>query len=368
MKIRFSPPPSVAHETNGLVVRYAPSKRPVANWRWRILVVLVISPLLIFLARVLYSAIWTDMPGFIIMDQTVLKAPLAGRLAKAPAVGTYVREGDTIVELQNDVLSNERKVLISQRERAAQYVQPDVPVPAQLPVLRSLARERRAHYDSLRGLMAEGAATQAEVSGAYADLAATLAQLKALEQEYALENVRPPAARLPPPSARLSEVEAKLQSLKLTAPESGVVAQVFGTHGEWINENTEVIDIRLDRPARIEAYVEPSWAKYTRVGHWATVKFLDGYTIRARVKEVKMSAQRLPADRANPLTVRHHSIIAMLEPDRPLPEAYRIHVLPVNVQFDLEWTGLKLIAQALNPIRTADRVPRQVAALSRGSP
>ncbi len=367
MKIRFSPPPLVAHETNGLTVRYAPSKRQIAHWRWRILVVLVLSPLLIFLARLLYGAIWTDMPGFIIMDQTILKAPLSGRLVKSPQVGSYVREGDTIVELENDVLANEHKVLLRQRERAAQYVEPEVPPPAQLPVLRGLAQQRRQHYTTLRGLMAEGAATQAEVANTFAELSATLAQLKALEQEYALQNV-PLPARMPAPSARLSEVEARLQSLKLRAPESGVVAQVFGTHGEWINENTEVIDIRLDRPARIEAYVQPAWAKYAMVGHLATIKFLDGYTVRARVKEVKMSAQRLPADRANPLTVRHHSIIAMLEPEQPLPHGYRIHVLPVNVQFDLEWRGLNLLAAILNPPRTADRGQPPKAVLSRALP
>jgi HlyD family secretion protein len=363
MKVKFSPAPTVAHETNGLTVRYAPSKRQIAHWRWRILVLLVISPLLIFLARLMYGAIWADMPGFVIMDQTIVKTPLSGRLVKAPPVGSYVNKGDTIVELENDVLANERSVLIGQRERAAQFVEPAAPPPAQLPVLRGLVQQRKQNYDTMRGLMSEGAATQGEVAGSYAELSATQAQLKQVEQESAAQNVRLPV-KLPPPSARLSEVEAKLQSLKLKAPESGLVAQVFGTHGEWINENTEVIDIRLDRPARIEVYVEPSWAKYALVGHWATVKFLDGHTERARVKEVKMSAQRLPADRANPLTVRHHSIIAMLEPEHPLPEPYRIHVLPVNVQFDLKWGGLNLVAQADDPIRTA-RLEQAPAALLR---
>jgi hypothetical protein len=191
--------------------------------------------------------------------------------------------------------------------------------------------------------MAAGAATQAEVAGSYAELSATEGQLASLAQEYAVRNARKPVNPAPP-SARQAEVEAKLQSLKLKAPASGIVAQVFGNRGEWINENTEVIDIRLDRPARIEVYVEPSSARYATIGQWATINFLDGYTVRARVNEVKMSAQRLPADRANPLTVRHHSIIAMLEPEQSLPESYRIHVLPVNVRFDLEWDVAKLLA------------------------
>jgi len=81
-----------------------------------------------------------------------------------------------------------------------------------------------------------------------------------------------------------------------------------------------------------------------------------------------MSAQRLPADRANPLTVRHHSIIAMLEPEKPLPQGYRIHILPVNVQFDLEWGGLNLTSGALSLKRTSERGQPPAAVLSRASP
>jgi hypothetical protein len=43
-------------------------------------------------------------------------------------------------------------------------------------------------------------------------------------------------------------------------------------------------------------------------------------------------------------------------------------VLPVNVQFDLNWGGLGRIAQALNPYRTADRGAVPAAGLSRASP
>jgi multidrug resistance efflux pump len=335
MKINFGSSPSATYETNGLAVRYAPSKRQLAQWRWRLLILLVLSPLLIFTGRLLYGAIWADMPGFIIMDQTIVKAPLAGRLLSAPPVGAYVKAGDTIAELVNDELANEHAVLLSQRERVMQYVAPAAQASAQIPDLQMLAQHRRRHYDTLRSLMAAGAATRAEVAGAHAQLAATEGQLKILQQDYLTARRAQTQAKPPPPPARLAEVSAKLQTLKLKAPESGTVAQVFGRHGEWINENTEVIDIRSDRPARIEVYVEPSWAKYATVGRWATVNFLDGHSRRARVREVKLSAQRLPADRANPLTVRHHSIIAILEPERPLRSSDQIHLLPVNVQFDL---------------------------------
>lgn len=335
MKISFQSAPAAANESGGLGVPYAPARRHLAQWRWRLLVLLVLSPLLVFLGRLLHGAVWAEMPGFVIIGQAIVKAPMPGRLVRAPGAGTVVHAGETIGELANDVLENEHRVLTRQRERVLQFVEPPVEPSAQIPLLRELAHQHRKHYDSLRVLMQRGAATEAEVAGAHARLAATLGQLRSLEQEYALarRHQRPPGP--PPPPARLLEVEARLQSLQLKAPASGVVAQVFGNEGEWFNEGAEIIDIRIDRPARIEVYVEPEWARHAKVGQRATIVFLDGYAHRGRVTEVKMSAQRLPADRANPLTVRRHSIIAMLEPEGRLPEPYRIHLLPVNVRFDL---------------------------------
>ncbi|MET0982508.1 MAG: HlyD family efflux transporter periplasmic adaptor subunit [Telluria sp.] len=335
MKIDFASAPAAANLANGLSVAYAPAKRHLAKWRWRLLVLLVLSPLLVFLGRLLYGAVWADMPGFVIMEQTIVKAPLAGRLVRAPQAGTQVRAGELIAVLSNDLLENEHRLLLARRERVLEYVEPPVLRPPRIAALRAVVTHRRQQYEALRNLMAGGAATSAEVAASYAQLAQAEGELKTLEQEYAaaLRQPRPPLP--PPPPARLVEVEARLQSLQLKAPASGIVAQVFANKGEWINENAEVVDIRLDRPARVEVFVEPSWARYATVGRRATIHFLDGYTHRAQVREVKRSAQRLPADRANPLTVRHHSIIAMLEPSGPLPERDRIHVLPVHVQFDL---------------------------------
>jgi biotin carboxyl carrier protein len=335
MKIDFASAPTATTLVNGLSVAYAPAKRQLARWRWRLLVLLVLSPLLVFLGRLLYGAVWADMPGFVIMEQTIVKAPLAGRLVRAPAVGIQVKEGDLIAILANDPLENEHRLLLTRRERALGYVEPPVLRPPRIPALRALVAHRRQQYRALRTLMAAHAATSAEVAASYAQLAQADGELETLEQEYGAALRASPAPVPPPPPARLVEVEARLQSLQLKAPASGIVAQVFANKGEWINENAEVVDIRVDRPALVEVYVEPSWARYATVGRWATIHFLDGHTHRARVREVKRSAQRLPADRANPLTVRHHSIIAMLEPDGPLPESYRIHLLPVHVQFDL---------------------------------
>lgn len=346
MKIRFSSDPLVAHETNGLAVRYAESKRNIANWRWRVLVVLVLAPLLIFLARLLYGAVWADMPGFVALEEAVLKVPVAGHIVNTVKVGDEVKTGDVVAELRNEVLENEYAMLLQNRARmnspAANTVSSASTNNARQAVVEAqqaleLSREQVARITELAK---QDAATQAEINAAMTVMASARRNLRAAQQ-LAVSQPAPVQVEQSESNLRIAEKEAMRESQKVRATADGVVAQVFGKSGEWLSAGAEVATVRLNRPAKIEVFVEPSWARYATVNSWATINFLDGYSHRAQVKEVKMQAQRLPSDRANPLTVRHHSVVVLLEPKEGLPENYRVNVLPVNVQFDrgstIEW-------------------------------
>lgn len=340
MKIQFKQPPT-AFETNGLAVQYAPSKRDLPSWRWRVLVILVLAPLLVFLARVVYRSIFVTMPGFVTIDHTVIKTPLAGRLVQSVHVGENVRAGDVIAQLQNEVLDSQldalTTALAAARQRATATRDTDAHA-ARVAALRAsalpLLRLRQQQYDNVRYLVDMRAATQRELDEAQVQLLQTRRDIAA----STAANAQPLAAESPETEIlveRISEAKAKAAALRLIAPRDGVVTQVFAKPGEWLIESTEIADVRAHDSPRVEVYVEPSWANQAKVGHSATINFLDGYSHRAKVAEVKMTAQRLPPDRANPLVVRHHSIIAMLEPVTPLPTRYRINILPVNVEFDL---------------------------------
>jgi len=323
MKISFNPTPALPNESSGLAVRYAPSRRQLASWRWRVLVLLVLSPLLLFLGKLLYSAIWADMPGFIQMEQITMKTPLSGRLAYAVPPGTAVKTGDVIAQLSNEVLEQERGTLAGTAPRASSIMTPTG--------TRDALSQQQGEVQRLKVLASQGAATQNEVTAAQGRVTALEGQIRRTPRGTRMTDAN--AATV----ARIAEIDARLQSLTLRATENGIVAQVFAKPGEWIVEGMEVASMRLDHPARVEAFVEPSWLKYANVNREATIHFLDGYTHRARVTEVKMNAQRLPPDRANPLTVRHHSVLVMLQPEPALPEEYQVNILPVNVQFDRGW-------------------------------
>ncbi|MGI4845670.1 MAG: HlyD family secretion protein [Janthinobacterium lividum] len=337
MKISFKQPPT-AFETNGLAVHYAPSKRSLPSWRWRVLIVLVLAPLLLFLGRVVYDAIFVSMPGFVAIDHSLVKTPLAGRLVQSLSQGDSVHAGDTVAQLRNEMLESQRDALQAALGHAQRQQQARVrsatalPVPPN-PAARPLLALREQQYRDLRALMDMGAATKAELDDAYAAL------LQARRDNVPIPSRAAPDAVVEDPQLgvlgeRLAEVEARIRALRLVAPRDGTVTQVFPKSGEWLAENAEVADVRSAHAPKVEVYVDPSAASDASIGSWATIRFLDGYTHRAMVAEVKATAQRLPADRANPLVVRHHSLIAMLDPVPALPERYRINILPVDVKFD----------------------------------
>ena len=88
----------------------------------------------------------------------------------------------------------------------------------------------------------------------------------------------------------------------------------------------------------VHTYLPPDQARYAQVGRLATLRFMDGGRIRAEVVDVVAEAERTPAERTSPLTPRMPSIVARLRPVEPLPPAYRIHQLPLDVRFDWVWS------------------------------
>ncbi len=328
MKINLSPRPSNPEESGGLAIRYAPAKRTLAKWRWRLVVLLLLWPLIFYLGKYLYGEVWATMPGYVETDQTILKTPVSGRIVNTLSIGAHVKAGDLVAVLGNDMLSAERDELIRNDKLAGNnkgnLVRHRQDAVALAERLHTYKADR---YHVLLGLLAEGAATQA-------DVASSLAQLQ--QADLDLLRARADLAVLGGSvSTRLSTLESMLQSLKIKTVASGTVTQLFGKPGEWIAEGSEVASIRSDVPPMIRAYVEPSWAKYATSGSTATLHFMDGGSIHAVVASVRMNTQREPSDQANPLTSRSESIVVFLKPVPSLPEQYRINGLPVSVRFDL---------------------------------
>lgn len=342
MKIQFDTPPSSARETNGLAVRYAAAKRQVPRWRWYLLLAMVLVLPAYLLIRFSIAYWWETTPAQVTVEQITLRAPAAGRVARIAEAGATVQPGQPLMELEAP---------------AGETPTPPIPVPAattaesqpgqaarqaMLAEAQRLAQSRLAiqqeRLQAMQKLREQGAATRQEVDNlrfqelqAQADLSRARADVR--EHQALLERERRQAlAPLPTPPDMAQTPPTPAATA--VAPFAATVVRPLVRNGEWITPGTEIAVLQGQEEPLVLAYLPAEMARYAQVGRQATLRFMDGGRARARVVSLVTEAQSPPADRVSPLTPRTPSIVVRLQALEPLPAAYRIHQLPLDVRFD----------------------------------
>ena len=201
--------------------------------------------------------------------------------------------------------------------------------------LQALRRDGAATEQELQSARLQALQAQADVVRAQGDLDALRARIAqvaasaATAQNQAQQQAQQQAAAV----ASRNAADATPQQGS-TAPFDAVVVRRLVNPGDWIERDTEVVVIQGPAAPTVRAYISPGEARYAQLGREATLRFMDGGRLRATVVGIGREAERTPADRMSPLTARSPSIVVELKPQQPLPPAYRIHMLPLDVRFD----------------------------------
>lgn len=372
MKIQFDIPPGSAQEANGLPVRYAAAKRQVPRWRWYLLLAMVLAAPAYLLMRFAIAYWWETAPGFVVTEQVAVGVHTSGRVARIVAVGETVPAGQPVMVLEPPTAAGAP----ASTALAAPLAAATDPAVAQAVAQGQAARlaglkeaERLAlqqaalHQERVRtmeGLRLQGAATRQELDGvrlqamqaqagvdrARAERAETAAQVardRALAQAALRAQSPVPLAAPGAPGTNAGTgplaAGAALPSPDVVAPFDATVVRQLVRRGEWVVPGTDVAVLQGRGAPMVHAYVLPNEARYAQVGRQASLQFMDGGRIRAEVVGVVAEAERLPAERVSPLSPRMPSIVVRLRPLEPLPAAYRIHQLPLDVRFDWVWSG-----------------------------
>lgn len=352
MKIQFDKPPSSAQETNGLSVRYAASKRNVPRWRWYLLLAMVLIPPGYLLTRFMVAYWWETAPAIVMTEQVVVRAREAGKVTHIASTGTSVRAGQTVIAVESTTGATQvppAKATPAEsmghppRASMDAFTTRQASLDEGLRLAQSQLVLQQAQLRTLQALQAQGAATRQEVDNAQSQVLqaranANRARADANESRalFAREQAKELAVAPTPPATPAMALPTDGADVK--APFDVVVVRQFVHQGEWVERGADVAVLQGPAPAMIHTYLPPDQARYAQVGRKATLRFMDGGRIRAEVVDVGGEAERTPAERTSPLTPRTTSIVARLRPVEPLPPAYRIHQLPLDVRFDWVWS------------------------------
>jgi len=356
MKVRFNTPPTEAAESNGLPLRYAAAKRQVPRLRWYLLVALVTMPLLYFSSHIFFAAIWDSSPGFVVVNEVVVRAQASGVVHALLREGAAVQADAPLATLRlqsaadgmpdinrngagaggtgvNSIAVDGPRTPQEIAAARARIHQAD----AVLPLVREQLAVAARRLASIEHLVLQGAATAAEQAQAQGQWAAAEAERLRAEADganarMALQNLEAKAAATPL-STRPEGPNGAAMWHKLVAPTPGNQLHWLVHDGEWVAAGSDVALVYLPDEPIVRVYISPTDMPNARVGVQTELEFMDGGRIPATVVRVGTEAARIPPERVGPLATRMQSIVADLRPDAPLPTRYRINSLPLDVRF-----------------------------------
>jgi multidrug resistance efflux pump len=357
MKVRFvEPERSDPDRDRGIKVPYAPGKRNLARWRWYLILLVVSSPLIYYIANMAWSSVLVEAPAIVSQAQITVRANSQGYVDEV-----YVKPMDTVaagaplLRLRNpdmsgrlDQMRAELKALEGVRSSGGSAPVSTVNLEAQLGIANQDRDQRSQRLGMVEQLNEQGAATDAELASARSDLQQADARVSQIHQEMTMLNKPPDASNGQQMQARVLSLRAEIaglekqgESLLVLAPSAGRVVDLTLVKGDQLAIGSKVAMLAPDNgELRIDAYVPPKYVQYARNGLHATVVFPDGTRRPAQVTDVPEVAQEIPSAHPEMFGNRDVGVLVRMKfLDSSFGKTALTNGLPVKVRFETKWNS-----------------------------
>lgn len=354
MKVSFSSNKKIdATIENHVRVPYAASKRAFPKIRWIFILILVASPFILLLGKLLLDWIFVTSPGTIWMEKKTINAIEAGTVEKV-----FYRRGDmaspdtVMFRVKRKIPENRMEQLAfleAERDAANMGIESENASPAARVRDNSdeihLAQQSVAYYEQVRDntkwLMDQGAATRAEMDAAENKLREAKASLAALTSSSVTPAINSATPAVNP--VRIAQVEQSIKYLKkmteeffdIKSGQGGKVHSIFVSDGQSFSAGEPLAVLMNTEQVHIVTYVDPADFKKINIGTIATVKILGtGRKIKAVVEQPPVAADNVPSgisEKMYPITMR--GVQVFLKVIDPLQEEEMIEGLPVVVRW-----------------------------------
>ena len=333
MKIRFAREARATPEAiAGLKVPYAAAKRAAPQWRWYLILAVVAMPAVIMILGLLGGFLTRSAQGSVALDQMEVRALASGVVAELSVEpGLVVRVGHKLVTTLPADAGGVSAMRTTGVERDTNTVAgSNTTILALKARVLRLAQERR---DSIASLVADGAATRAELREA--EIALNQAAEAFVGAQRAGMPPRRGAGAID--AARLRGHDGSALTTANSAPFAGQILDVFVSPGEIIRAGDPLVLLGRNRDPMVIAYVSPTFATRVLPGTSATILFADGTRSSASVTHPARVTRRMPADLVDNFGMRPMMVVLKLATADAWPASQTIHGMPVGIRFHYDW-------------------------------
>lgn len=351
MKVNYRPSPK-AHQPavdNGLKVEYAPARRGGMKWRWYLLLLLVITPLLVLSWVILRPSLLVLAPGIMTTEPLEMRAHHKGLLAEVQVhPGEQVIAGQVLGRLINAELSAK----IAELKRQMAQLE-DISTQSNQAILDQLQQQIKVAEEGVRrqgslvyqfeNFKKQGivpAADMAAVHQAYSNAKLVLEQARTdllIAQQRQQQELQAGVVSQARNSLmlQLAELQARNEALTLKAPFSARVADLLVQEGEYIAEQQPLLWLSGRSQPVVVSYLDPRYLDYVRLGQTASIKLPNGTYLDGVINEPTELVGKVPAQLAGPFDGEKPAlkVTLTLKPDKNV-ELSNVEGVPVEVSFD----------------------------------
>lgn len=362
MKVRFVKPEAGDPDRDrGVRVPYAPGKRNLARWRWYLILAVVSSPFVFFVAKFLYASVTIQAPGFVAQEQLTVRAGSQGYVDEVYVKSLdEVKQGDPVARLANDALGAHAEQLraeLKQLQGVAHTSSGGGEAPldstdfaGELQTAQQQKQRLDQRLQQMQDLATQGAATEAEINAARGQAEQASSKIDELYRTMALQTRPTPhgsnntlavQTRILAIQTELANIESQQQSLIVRAPKAGRIVDLAVVKGDQMALGSKVAMLApTGGEMHIDAYIPPKHAIYAAPGLRASVIFPDGTRRRAVVADVPQVATEVPKAQSALLGESEMGVVVRMQlleaadgkQQQPLTDG-----LPVKVEFDNRW-------------------------------
>jgi multidrug resistance efflux pump len=303
MKINFNRKPTEPDVEQNLKVPYAPAKRKLFQFRWYLILALVVSPFVYVFWSALTGWFMVDAPGYVEIPTYQMFAPQASVVNKILVKeNEAVEKGAELIQLIRP--EGEKRLEILREE--TYNPSPKALYGKQVELVRKSLKDYEALYKS-------GAATIGEVDAARL----RLLQVMSMDQRWLTQ---------------LADTELSAQNIVIKAPNNSIVIRIETKEGISVQQGDPLITIQEATKPRVIALLAPRFALYARPGQKASVQWESGLEVDATVLFEGTISSRIPEKMRN-FKNQNQGIVVQLELHSDIPGTLAVDSLPVKVKF-----------------------------------
>ncbi len=361
MKINFTKKKAHPKTEGNIAVTYGPAKRVASYLKWRLTILLVLSPFIYFLLKLLFSFFIAPSTGFISLDVMNYYSPGNGIVVETYAEkGASVEKGDLLVVLRNINMENTLAQLNTRLRFVNERVQEPEPSDNRGDILRSqLHRAKKSlafvesRYKDTCFLFEQGAATLAELASAKDQLDIRRERILTLQSALSQwqQNRQDRTSRFNDDFGKIMAEKAQLEQqiaqlgdqlgqYRIKAVEQGRVIAANIKPDQYVTIGDSLLAVTHQDGVRITAFLPPKQTSLAPVGKELDVILPSKTVVRAVVQYEAHDTGRLPAYLSTPMLGRQRMVVVDLKPLSPIPPEEMVDGLPVEVMFDTKYQRL----------------------------